>query len=103
MMSNPSLQIMSIRQMGKGKYGVRVNFSDFIKSDNYDYYYSMDDYLSDNNYHLEGDFSLDLLINGVQVKWIDLKFLPDYVAIRDLGNSFFHLLPKWGNLYGISR
>ena len=76
MMTKPSLQIMSIRQMGKGKYGVRVNFSDFIKSKSFDYYYTMDEPWDNENYHLEGDFSLDLLINGVQVKWIDLTLLP---------------------------
>ena len=74
-------------QMGKGKYGVRVNFSDFIKSKSFDYYYTMDEPWDNENYHFGRRLLVLLLINGVQVKWIDLTLLPNYMTITRAGNG----------------
>ena len=68
---------------------VRVNFFDFMYSNDYDYRYSIESFLSYNerNAFLKGDFSLEATINGVTVASIDLKKLPLYQETIQVGNG----------------
>ena len=79
---------MSIRQMGKGKYAARVNFGDFLTSNNVEYAYSLDEPYYDWNRWLQGEFSIDLLVNGVVLDRVDLTKLPEYVnLVRTTGQN----------------
>ena len=84
----PFLELVSIRQMGKGKYAARVNFGDFLTSNNVEYAYSLDEPYYDWNRWLQGEFSIDLLVNGVVLDRVDLTKLPEYVnLVRTTGQN----------------
>ena len=85
----PTVEIQSIRKTGQGNMAVRVNFFDFMYSNDYDYRYSIESFLSYNerNAFLKGDFSLEATINGVTVASIDLKKLPLYQETIQVGNG----------------
>ena len=84
----PFLELVSIRQMGKGKYAARVNFGDFITSKNVFLAYTLDEPYYDENRFLQGEFTIDLLVNGVVLDTVDLTKLPEYINIvRNTGQG----------------
>ena len=75
----PSVELITVRKVDNNKYAARVNFSDIVTSPNYNGIYTYGGNYSENQF-LDGDFSVDLLINGVVMDSVGIEKLPNTMS-----------------------